>query len=433
MNTTRVERRIQRMVRLLGVLGLAMVVIVSAQIGFQLKAIHRSRQQLQEQQGRLSRASQAIVQRADAARREIQGILDENLPAVGKPDAAAQFALTVQGLLRSTNGSSIALQRLGSLANDMSTVERGAVLWRGRYDVVWQDVGQELTLTRARDLITALRAAVETMEGKRRLRNAIELNHWKAARGEEAEDLATLILAKQGQEESRGPGEFKDELTQVAGLVEIFSREEEADNLANLKDNQLKPALDRLTFDAGSLTNTPLGDGVNPMEAVDNLKTILLGERYKEKEALQNVPVGRSGLYALRQDTLALRREREKLAGSLAMVSHDIDVAEKGFAESTQTQSQLLAGKMERTLRSSWRELIAVGTGCSGLFAWLAWLISRAIRDQVKAIESAKAEAESGRQTAQRLAQAQENAAQELGRMTEALTTSEAFLHSVVE
>ncbi|HEY0793690.1 MAG TPA: response regulator, partial [Chthoniobacterales bacterium] len=46
---------------------------------------------------------------------------------------------------------------------------------------------------------------------------------------------------------------------------------------------------------------------------------------------------------------------------------------------------------------------------------------------------SAKAEAESGRQTAQRLAQAQENAAQELGRMTEALTTSEAFLHSVVE
>ncbi len=58
--------------------------------------------------------------------------------------------------------------------------------------------------------------------------------------------------------------------------------------------------------------------------------------------------------------------------------------------------------------------MLVFGVGCLVLFWALAWLISRAIRDRVVAIELAKADAESGRQTAQRLMREQQVANQEL-------------------
>ena len=59
-------------------------------------------------------------------------------------------------------------------------------------------------------------------------------------------------------------------------------------------------------------------------------------------------------------------------------------------------------------------QMLFFGIGCLVLFWVLAWLISRAIRDRVDAIELAKSEADSGRQTARRLMQEQQAANQEL-------------------
>src|SRR5271165_2231863 len=89
--------------------------------------------------------------------------------------------------------------------------------------------------------------------------------------------------------------------------------------------------------------------------------------------------------------------------------------------------------RMEQILAANWRQMLVFGIGCLVLFWVLAWFISRAIRGQVNAIELAKVEAESGRQTAQRLMQEQRAANQELERLAAALTTSEAFLQSLVE
>jgi hypothetical protein len=249
MNAMQVERRILRMVRLLGALGLAMVAILIAQIGFELKSIHTNRQRLQEQRGQLNQGSQAIQQCAVEARQVIQGVLNENIPLSQRSDAVTKLSKTIHQLLTSTDdtGASATLQRLDSLAHEMTALEQRSLFWRGKYDVVWQDVSQNRTL-----------------------------------------------------------------------------------------------------------------------------------------------------------DILELRREGKKLEDRLTVVSHDIDSAEMGFVESTHARSQALTEQMERILSASWREMIAVGGGCSVLFIWLAWLISRAIRDQVKVIEVAKSEAESGRQEASR-------------------------------
>ena len=60
MNTTRGARRIFWLVRLLGALGLAIVVVMIGQSGLQLKSIRTSRVRFQEEQSARNQASQEI-------------------------------------------------------------------------------------------------------------------------------------------------------------------------------------------------------------------------------------------------------------------------------------------------------------------------------------------------------------------------------------
>ncbi len=232
----RESTRIFWMVRLLGALGLVMVVIVVSQSGFELKSIQTGRAELQEQQERLERASQEIAQRAAEAQKEIEAIFDEKIPLTNGTNAANSFVRTAKQLLNANknNSGSSSLQRLVVLAKHLADLEYRAQTWRETHD--------------------------------------------------------------------------------------------------------------------------------------------------------------------LSQDGLLLRGEREKLKDELAAVEKEIE-----------------------------------GGACSVLLISLAWPISHAIRSQVNAIELAKAEAESGRQTARRLVQEQQVMTEELARTTRALSASESFLKSLVD
>ena len=116
------------------------------------------------------------------------------------------------------------------------------------------------------------------------------------------------------------------------------------------------------------------------------------------------------------QDALLRRGERDQLKEELVAVGKEIEVAKVLVIQSAQARSQGLASQMEQALASSWRQMLLVGAACSVLLISLAWPISHAIRTQVKAIELAKAEAESGRQTAHRLVQEQQVTTEELAK-----------------
>ena len=325
MNTTKGARRIFWMVRLLGGLGLAMVLVMIGQIGLQLKSIRATRVRLQGEQSALSQTSQEISQRAVEARREIQGVLDENIPLSQRSDAVTRLSRTVHQLLNSTSGSvaSESLQKLDSLANDMMALEQSALLWRFKYDVVWQDESEQRTSAQVRNLITALRGLVETVEGERRLQEAMQFKHWQTAQGEAAARIATIIATEQGKPQIRGLAEFKTALAEVARLVEKFGSEEQEDDLADLKDNNLEPALERLSYDADFLERIGKGD------LLEDLKIAIFGQGYMVDEAHQNILVGRGGLYSLWQDTLMLRHGREKLHENLNVVSTTLTLLEQ--------------------------------------------------------------------------------------------------------
>jgi two-component system sensor histidine kinase/response regulator len=405
------------MVRLLGALGFVMVAVMMGQSGLQLNSMRTSRLRLLEQQEQLNQPTREILQRAGEARREIQAALDENTPFAAKSGAVTTLAQVARQLSRSTNDPSslLALDRLDAVANQMAAVEKLALAWRVQYDDGLENLAQQRTQVRA--FVAALRNEAELEDGRRRLEEAIRYKNWRASQGEEAARLA-LVLAEQARQESHGLNEYKTDLADLDRIIELFKGEQNVDNLANLKDNELRPALDRITYQ---------------FELLQDLKVALFGKGFTEDEQHQKIIVTSGGLYALWRDTLLLRREQEKLKDSLGVVSHDIDAAAAAFARSAQDRSQALAVQMEQNFGTNWQQMLVFGVGCLMLFWVMAWFISRAIRDRVLAIVLAKADAESRRQTAQRLMREQHASHQELELLAAALTTSEVFLQSLVE
>jgi two-component system sensor histidine kinase/response regulator len=417
MKTTQRGQPIFWMVRLLGALGFVIVAVMIGQSGLQLQSMRTSRVRLQEEQDHLNQPTREILERAGAARSEIQAALDENTPFAKKLGAVTSLAQTARQLSKSMDDppAVLALNRLAEVAKTMSAVEKQALAWRTRYDVDLEDLAQQRTQVRA--YLTALRNEAELQEGRRRLQEAIQFKNWRMAQGEEAARLAQILIEK-ARQESHGLSEFKTDLADLARIVELFNGEQNVDNLADLKDNKLGPALDRISYQ---------------VQLIEDLKVSLFGKGFTVDGQHPKIVVANGGLYTLWRDALLLRREHEKLKDDLGLVSHDIDAAVAAFAESAEVRSQALAMRVEQSLTANWRQILAFGLGCLVLFWFLTWLISRAIRDRVLAIELAKADADSGRQTARRLMQEQQTANLELERLAAALTTSEVFLQSLVE
>ena len=87
--------------------------------------------------------------------------------------------------------------------------------------------------------------------------------------------------------------EFKTDLADLARIVELFNGEQNVDNLTNLKDNKLRPALDRINYQ---------------FELLQDLKIALFGKGYTVDEQHHRILVANGGLYTLWRDTLLLRR-----------------------------------------------------------------------------------------------------------------------------
>ena len=417
MKTIKPGQPIFWMVRLLGALGFVMVAVMIGQSGLQLQSIRTSRLRVQEEQDHLKQPTRDILQRAAEARREIQEALDENTPFTNNSGAVTNLAQAAHQLSQATDDQSalLALSRLAEVSNNMAGVEKQALDWRIKHDVDLENLAQQRIQVSA--YLTALRNEAELEEGKRRLQEAIQFKHWRTAQSDEATRLA-LILTEQARQESHGLSEFKTDLADLARNVELFNGEQNVDNLANLKDNKLGPALDRITYQ---------------YELLGDLKTALFGKGFTVDKQHQRILVASGGLFALWRDTLLLRRENKKLEDTLGLVSQDVDAAVAAFAESAQVRSQALAMRMEQILAANWRQMLIFGSSCLVLFWVLAWLISRAIRERVLLLEMSRADAEDGRKNARRLMQEQQEANRELERLAAALTTSEVFLQSLVE
>jgi hypothetical protein len=184
------------------------------------------------------------------------------------------------------------------------------------------------------------------------LQIATEFKARKAAQGEEAARLS-LLLTDHAQQENHGLADFRTDLADLARIVELFNAEENVDVLVDLKDNLLRPALARITYQ---------------FDLIQDLKLALFGKGYAEDGPHQRILAGIGGLYTLRRDTLLLRRQREKLEDDIGVVWHEVDAAVVAFGETAQTHSRALTVQMEQILTANWQRMLVFGVGCLALF-----------------------------------------------------------------
>jgi signal transduction histidine kinase/DNA-binding response OmpR family regulator len=390
MKTLRVRQSILWMVRLLEAIGFLMVAVMIGQSGLQLRSIRSGRLQLQEQQEHLNQATRELIQRAGEAHREIEAALDEYTPFTGKSHAADGLARITHQLSQAPDDPSafLALNRLDAVANRLAAVEKEAVAWRTQYDTDLTDLTQQRS--HVRTLVAAMRSEAELQEGRRRLQLAVEFKARQTAQGEEAARLA-LLLADHTRQANHGFADFRTDLADLARIVELFNGEENVDDLVELKDNMLRPALDRINYQ---------------FDLLQDLKVALFGKGFTADERHQKILTTGGGLYTLRRDVLLLRGVHEKLKDELATAANDVDGGVTAFGATAQIRSQALAVKMEQILTANWQQVMVFGIGCLTLFLIVSWLISRAIRDRVLIIQLAKADADSAKEAAERAGRA---------------------------
>ena len=413
-----------------GLVGVAFVmgVVTIGVIGWNLSKMRAERAQLVEEEQQLLQASEEIGRLGLESQEEIETLLLEGSTQTGDGEIISSLQQEVQQQLDSTSEGNLkaTLTTLGNSVEELEQLWNKARLWKTQYLVTFQDIKNQRTLGEVRSLLHTLGAEVATIEGRRRLNEAIQLRRWQAAKGAKASSLAKEILSGQVNQKTRVLREIRSEIGDVARLVEVLAGEQQADNLTNIKDNKLKPSIDRLTRSLNALKSdealsTPIGEG-----KIEALKVALFGKGYSIDEAHQTVRVGEGGLYALRRDVLSLREKREKLGMELEKVNKQIDGIQVEFSKLAQASAKTLTSRVEKRLNDVLDDMLVVGGFSFAGFLGLAWMISLGIRRQVSAIEETRAIADESNRMTQRLLTEQQASA-------EALRKAQENLHSIFE
>ncbi|UCE64051.1 MAG: PAS domain S-box protein, partial [Nitrospirota bacterium] len=421
-------RRVQRMVWILVAIAFSVVAITIGIIGWTLSNVRTERAEMVEEQQRLQEASSEISRLASKSREEILALLGEGATQNTNGESISNLRDRVKQQLSVTTEATLVemLQKAELSVGELELLWQRADVWKSHYVAVRQDLNQQRTLQGVRDVLHSLGAVVETLEGKRRLMEAIQLRRWRAAQGGESSKIAEEILKNQVNQKTQALREVRNELADVARFVEMLATEQQADNLTNIKDNKLKPGLERLARSFNALSITDSSSDLSTAESVEELYVSLFGKGFSIEESHQTIRVGEDGLYALRRNFLSLRDERESLRAELRGVFQQIDKVDGEFSRLTHAKATKLAKGVEERLTGVRDSTLLVGGLAFIGFLGLAWTISRGIRGQINAMEEARRVADESNKTANRLLVEQQAAA-------EALRQAEEKYHSIFE
>lgn len=421
-------QRAQRLVWLLVAVAFTAVVVTIGIIGWTLSNVRTERAQMVEEQQRLQDASGEISRLASKSREEFLALLGEGAAPNAKGEAIPKLRDLVKQQLSLTTEATLVgmLQKAEISVGDLESLWQRAEAWKNHYLVVRQDLNQQRTLQEVRDLLHSLGAVVETLEGKRRLMEAIQLRRWRAAKGGESSKIAEEILKNQVHQKTQALREVRNELAEVARLVEMLATEQQADNLTNIKDNRLKPALERLTRSFNALEITDSSAEPSTADRMNDVYVSLFGKGFSIDESHQTIRVGEDGLYSLRRNFLGLREERESLRAELGRVFQLIELVDDEYSMLTQARATKLAKGVEERLTGVRDSTLLIGGIAFVGFLGLAWTISGGIRGQINAMQEARRVADESNKTANRLLVEQQEAA-------EALRQAEEKYHSIFE
>lgn len=387
MNVKDHGRTVTLLVWTLVVIGLFSGAASNALVGWTLLTLNRERVQLLEQDQQLGKDAARLQRLGQEARARVAGMLQGGAIPTGN-DPLAELPGIIRDLRANLSGGTVdsTLADLHRVTIEMTLLWKRAVDWRSRFEAVDEDLQEKRTLNRAREILEALRASAETLEGRQRLREANRLRQWRRTEGVDAAALAHAILTDQGRNSSRVLKEIRTELADLSRLVETLAGEDQVDHLADLRDNQLKPVLERLERQLAILADELQPPTELSPTATAELRDVLFGSGHSIIQEYQTIRLGQGGLFRLANESLALGREKEELQTTSRQLFERIEAIHPVVAGLAGEHSRELTRHAEESLSRGLRHLSIATILLLGGFVALGGVISKKVRQQITAL-----------------------------------------------
>ena len=384
-------RRVLFFLWLLVVIALASSAIVAGLMGWTLLDLRSQRTELLAQEKNLSQTSLQLKELVVKGWQEINALLDvEKRIEPTLTSKAIEELQKVSRLLREESTTEKDRGIAGKLEEKFSALAetwQRASVWRSRFELVLDDEEHGRSLNEVRRHVHTMRAAVEAIEGKGRLQQALRFKRYQQSESEEAAHLAHAIVKDFLSITGAGLNNIKTELADIAHLTEVLANENQLDHLDDLKDNKLQPSLDRLSRSLFGLKNSQADDALGPA-SVEKLMISLFGIGYEMHQAHQHIHIGKGGLYALRLDKLKLLTEHEALHHAVDDLMVEIEFSQNQYAQLVQQRIQVLNRQVEERLSAGWKQMLWLLAVTAAIFLTLAWRITKGVHRQVNVLAS---------------------------------------------
>lgn len=382
-------RKITLLVWVLVMIGILAGVITNGLVGWTLHSLNLEGQQLSRQEAHLGRGAEKLRRLSRQVESALSGQLQLDLGPEAEPFPEKELAQLQQELETSAGIEGLAKvsNDLGQRSYNLRRIWQRSLSWRANYQPIYLDNHDKQSLLRVRIQLQQLRAELEIFEGRLRLQEALDIRRWRMADPQTARQLSTKLLSSHNQTWRRSLDNINTELVDLSRMVEILAGEDRLDQLADMKDNQLKPSLERLIEELRRLrTGDLLSLGDLPLAQIEKLKVEIFGEGYVVFNEYQTIRPGQGGLYLLSEQRLELLQQREKLQTEAQQELQKLEALYPPLASLTQKRGRELVQQMEQSLRNGALNLFMLSFITLVGFFGLGFLIIRVTRQQLAAL-----------------------------------------------
>ena len=300
------------------------------------------------------------------------GLIQDYRKAVSSPDLIASF------------------EQLETNINSLLTVKNKLTWWASAYNRTVHRIPQ--TRKEVESILARVLETVDKAEEQQRLERTFKIKEILRDAFKSSEDIDISTI-----NELAASNVFTIIRRDITDIVQISERLHTiigADNLADLKDNKIRPLLARVRL------NTQLSEGKKDVEKVqinrllDDYETILFGQGYTIDDDHQIIILGYDGEYGLILDQLKMVKEREILRAEVNRIYDRTEMSLGQILSRTDTITQQEATRVEKVLGQTWRTMVIIMLVTSLIYALLAYEIIMAAKQQIKAIEDSNIDLE---------------------------------------
>jgi signal transduction histidine kinase/CheY-like chemotaxis protein len=320
-----------------------------------------------------------------------QRVISDGLSGRANDDQTAQTEASQLAMINRaydalrSEADKVAFGALHSALIDVAECRKAAWAWQQR-DATARAL-QRPARQNVDSLLRQLQVAVEQVLGRLRLKRAILER--KIAQAGSNSDPQLIASAFVPNSEIIGLSGVQKEIADLQIMIEQLQDAQDDDQLADIKDNQFRPALARLGLELSSVAAVIDNAAQNRVLWNEQLLRAIFGSGAHNDEEHQTIVPSDDGFYAIERRLLALHRERNQLQQRWSELLVRTGVARFEFEKPIRARMHDLSAMSTNGFEQAWWLTSGVATIFGLLFILLSGKIAKVLRNQFRDIISA--------------------------------------------